>query len=97
MTKYLARLVNIVEVDSVPEKLLPFVEFKAKMENHQMKGSEKVALINIETTESYHVAFLDKEGQSLAEIEQELKEFADASLESQSRQMLENYLENKTN
>ena len=87
---FIATLVGIFKYDEVPEKYGPFVQYKASIENKTIKEDEKIAILNVTGTESYHVLFL-KSYSKIAEIEKELNE-ADAKLNYSSKKILEEHL-----
>lgn len=87
---FIATLVGIFKYDELPEKYGPFVQYKASIENKTIKEDEKIAIVNITGTESYHVLFL-KSYSKIAEIEKELNE-ADAKLNYSSKKILEEHL-----
>lgn len=87
---FIATLVGIFKYDELPEKYGPFVQYKASIENKTIKGDEKIAILNVTGTESYHVLFL-KSYSKIAEIEKELNE-ADAKLNYSSKKILEEHL-----
>jgi len=63
---------------------------QASIENKTIKEDEKIAILNVTGTESYHVLFL-KSYSKIAEIEKELNE-ADAKLNYSSKKILEEHL-----
>ncbi len=87
---FIATLVGIFKYDELPEKYGPFVQYKASIENKTIKEDEKIAILNVTGTESYHVLFL-KSYSKIAEIEKELNE-ADAKLNYSSKKILEEHL-----
>lgn len=95
LAKYRANLINITEVGSVPEKLLPFVEFKANQEGIELNNKEMVAVLNIATTESYLPIFFNKT-KNIEDIEREVQEGASAELDTLARRAIIRFLnENK--
>jgi len=87
---FIATLVGIFKYEELPEKYGPFVQYKASIENKTIKEDEKIAILNVTGTESYHVLFL-KSYSKIAEIEKELNE-ADAKLNYSSKKILEEHL-----
>ena len=87
---FIATLVGIFKYDELPEKYGPFVQYKASIEDKTIKEDEKIGILNITGTESYHVLFL-KSYSKIAEIEKELNE-ADAKLNYSSKKILEEHL-----
>jgi len=89
--EYIATLVGIFKRNEISEELLPFVEFKAKLEGREVLADDRVAIFNILTTRSYLVVFLDKE-KRLEDIEKEIEEQGYARLNQESRTLLEKAL-----
>jgi hypothetical protein len=87
---FVASLAGIFKYKELPEKYGPFVQYKATLENKDVKDDDDIAIVDIIGTESVHVLFLDSY-QSLEEIDAELKE-AEAKLNHRSKQILEGYL-----
>jgi len=87
---FIATLVGIFKYEELPEKYGPFVQYKASIENKTIKEDEKIAILNVTGTESYHVLFL-KSYSKIAEIEKELNK-ADAKLNYSSKKILEEHL-----
>jgi len=87
---FIATLVGIFKYEELPEKYGPFVQYKASIENKTIKEDEKIAILNVTGTESYHVLFL-KSYTKIAEIEKELNE-TDAKLNYSSKKILEEHL-----
>jgi hypothetical protein len=87
---FIASLVGVFKFNEMPEKYGPFVQYKASLENKNIKRDEKIAILNVAGTESHHVLFLSSY-KSIDEIVQELKE-ADAKLNYNSKKILEGHL-----
>jgi hypothetical protein len=87
---FVASLAGIFRYSELPEKYGPFVQYKASLEDKDIKDDDDIAILNISGTESVHVLFLDSY-QNIDEINDELKE-AEAKLNHRSKQILEGYL-----
>jgi len=87
---FVASLAGIFKYRELPEKYGPFVQYKASLENKDIKDDDDIAILDISGTESVHVLFLDSY-QNMDEIDAELKE-AEAKLNHRSKQILEGYL-----
>ncbi len=87
---FIATLVGIFKYEELPEKYGPFVQYKASIEDKTIAEGEKIAILNVTGTESYHVLFL-KSYSNIGEIEKELNE-ADAKLNYSSKKILEEHL-----
>jgi len=68
---HLVDLVGVYGVDAVPPELKGFVHFQANMEKLELTGSERVALLVVQNTESHIAVFIDKVG-GIKEIEDRL-------------------------
>jgi hypothetical protein len=86
-----ANLVAITEVRNLPPDILPFVHFRADVEERQLAEDELVAVLVIDTTTSYIPIFLKEPTQSLAEVEKSLAN-QDAELTSESKAALAKHL-----
>ena len=75
---FVATLDGIFKYSDLPEEYEPYVQFKATIENREIKNSDEIAILNIAGTSTHHVLFLDSY-KSTSEIERELKE-ADAKI-----------------
>ncbi|MDY6965483.1 MAG: DUF749 family protein [Halobacteriota archaeon] len=81
---HIATVAAITKVANVTEELMPFVQFKAEKEGRELSGSESVAILQIEGTESYHPIFLPAK---IEDIEEELKEL-DVVLNSDAKKSI---------
>ena len=87
---FVATLAGVFKFAELPEKYGPFVQYKASLEDKNIKDTDDIAILDISGTESVHVLFLDSYP-SIKEIDDELKA-ADAKLNHSSKQVLEGYL-----
>jgi hypothetical protein len=87
---FVASLVGIFRYTELPEKFGPFVQYKASIENKNIKKEDEIAILNISGTESYHVLFLSSYN-DIKEIEAELKD-ADAEINFSTKKILEGHL-----
>lgn len=87
---FVATLIGIFKYEELPDKYGPFVQYKASIEDKTITEEEKIAILNITGTESYHVLFLSSYS-NIAQIEKELKE-AEAKLNYSSKKILEEHL-----
>lgn len=90
---YIARIVAITDVANVTSELLPFVEFKAQLDNIELKGSEKVIIFQIEGTGSYLSIFPNKI-KSISDIEEELNNQG-AILNRETKNKIVKFIEHK--
>ncbi len=87
---HVAKLVVITEVKNVPPDILPFVEFKAAVEERALDPEERVAVLVIDTTTSYIPFFLADAG-GISRIEEVLAA-QDAALSPEARAALAQHL-----
>lgn len=85
-----ANLVAITEVRNVPPDILPFVSFKAAVEDRELSQDELVAVLVIDTTTSYVPVFL-KDPPTMAALEEMLAR-QDAKLASEAKAALSRHL-----
>jgi hypothetical protein len=50
---HIAKLVSVCSVDKVPEHIKPFIHFHAQLEGIEPDTSEKVAILQVEGTQSF--------------------------------------------
>ena len=75
---FVATLDGIFKFSDLPEEYGPYVQFKATIEDREVKDTDEIAILNIAGTSTHHVLFLDSYN-NVSEIERELKE-ADAKI-----------------
>ncbi|MFQ5801249.1 MAG: DUF749 family protein [Candidatus Hydrothermarchaeales archaeon] len=90
-SKFVASIADIKYLKEMPEEFIPYVNFKAGQEGRDLKGDERVAILNVSTTTSYIAVFLDK-GKTIKDIETEVKD-ASAVLNTDTRRVLKVLLE----
>jgi hypothetical protein len=69
--KFRATLLTITKVASVSVELMPFVRFRATLEERGLDNDDDVAIFNVHGTSSHFVIFLDT-GKTMDEVEEEL-------------------------
>ncbi len=87
---FIASLVGIFKYEELPEKFNPYVQYKASLENKDIRDDDEIAILNISGTESYHVLFISSYN-SIDEIIEELK-IAEAKLNYSTKKILEEHL-----
>lgn len=87
---FIATLVGIFKYDELPDEYGPFVQYKASLENKEIKDDDEIAILNIRGTQSNHVLFLNSYD-NLQQIQEELKE-ADAKVNHTTLKILEGHL-----
>lgn len=66
-----ASIAFLGKASEAPAGLRGFINFRAGMEQRELRGDETVAILRIGTTDCYHVLLLDRRP-SLADIDAEL-------------------------
>ena len=87
---HIAKLITVTQLPNIPSHLVPFVQFHAQLEGIEVKDDEKIAIIQIEGTQSYHAFFLDRK-LTLQDLEEKLKA-QDTELNADARNLLAQYL-----
>lgn len=87
---FIATLVGIFKLEELPQEYSPFVRYKASLEDRDIDENEKIAILNIKGTQSYHALLLSSY-KNITEIENELKE-AHAKLNYNTKKILEGHL-----
>jgi hypothetical protein len=87
---HLATLVAITEVKNVPPDILPFIDFKAAIEDRKLSEDERVAVLVINNTTCYVPVFL-KNPISMKQLEEELSK-QDAKLSADTKEHLSKHL-----
>lgn len=85
-----ANLVAITEVRNLPPDILPFVSFRADVEERELSQDELVAVLVIDTTTSYVPVFL-KDPPSMKALEEMLAK-QDAQLTGEARAALSKHV-----
>lgn len=93
MGEFVATLSDIKDIDKVPDDHKGIVNFKANIEKREIKGGEKVAILNIANTFSYFAVFLDP-GKTIDDVVKEVEEGAHAILNADTKEILRKILEN---
>jgi hypothetical protein len=87
---YIAKLVSVAKYKNITDKLKPFVHFQSSFENFEIEDEDKVAILQVEGTESYFPVFL-KTKPTIEEIEDKLAQ-QDTKLNSDAKKLLLEYL-----
>ncbi len=88
-----ANLVAITEVRNLPPDILPFVSFRADVEERELSQDELVAVLVIDTTTSYIPVFL-RDPPSMRSLEETLAK-QEAQLTAEARAALSRHLDAK--
>ena len=90
---YIAKLVSVAKIKNVTDKLKPFVFFQSNLEKLEITDEDKVAILQIEGTESYFPIFL-KTNPTIKEIEDKLAN-QETKLNSDAKKLLLEYMAEK--
>jgi hypothetical protein len=87
---YIAKMVTVAKYKNITDKLKPFVGFHSGLEDIEIEDNDKIAILQIEGTESYFPIFL-KTKPTIEQIEEKLAK-QDTKLNVESRKLLLQYL-----
>ncbi|MGC8913693.1 MAG: DUF749 family protein [Thermoplasmata archaeon] len=73
--EHFAELVSVLTYPNVPENIMPFVSFKARVNNIKLEKGVKILVFRVMGTDSYFVAFPEK-----GMMHQLLEELKDAGI-----------------
>lgn len=82
-----AHLIGVYTLRDMPEELTGFVNFQAKLERHELRPDERIALLVIVGTSSYVPVFVERIN-DLTAAEKKLRE-QDAEMDNVTRESLE--------
>lgn len=92
MQKFIVELVGVFTQRDLPEDYEKFVEYKATIEQKEVTDKDKIAILRVKDTTSYHVLFLDSYN-SMDEIDKEIDETLDGKIYNFNiRKILEGHL-----
>lgn len=92
MQKFIVELIGVFTKRDLPEDYEQFVEYKATIENKEISDTEKIAVLRVKDTTSYHVLFLDSY-ESMDQIDKEIDETLDGKIYNFNiRKILEGHL-----
>lgn len=91
--KFRAVLLTITKVKSVSTDLLPFVQFRANLEQREPGPEEDLAIFNVHGTGSHFVIFLDS-GKTMEDVDAELAPY-NVVISTVDRQRIATDLESK--
>lgn len=92
MQKFIVELVGVFTQRDLPEDYEKFVEYKATIEQKEVTDKDKIAILRVKDTTSYHVLFLDSYD-SMDEIDKEIDETLDGKIYNFNiRKILEGHL-----
>ena len=90
---YVAKLVTVAKYKNITDKLKPFVNFRSGLENIEITDDDKIAILQIEGTESYFPVFL-KTNPTIQEVEAKLAKL-ETRLNTDARKLLLEYIKEK--
>lgn len=88
---YIAKLVTVSKFKNITDNLKPFVHFHSEMEKVDVSDNDKIAVLQIEGTESYFPIFL-KAKPTIEQVEAKLAK-QDTKLNAEARKLLLEYIE----
>lgn len=92
MQKFIVELIGVFTQRDLPEDYEQFVEYKATIENKELTDNDKIAVLRVKDTTSYHILFLDSY-ESMEEIDKEVEEKLDGQIYNFNiRKILEGHL-----
>ena len=92
MQKFIVELVGVFTQKDLPEDYEQFVDYKATIDKKEITDKDKIAVLRIKDTTSYHILFLDNY-ESMEEIDKEIDEALDGKIYNfQIRKILEGHL-----
>ncbi len=92
MQKFIVELIGVFTKRDLPEDYEQFVEYKATIENKEVTDKDKIAVLRVKDTTSYHILFLDSY-ESMDEIDKEIEETLDGKIYNFNiRKILEGHL-----
>ena len=87
---YIAKLVSVAKFENITDKLKPFVGFHSELEKVKVEDEDKIAILQIEGTESFFPIFL-KTKPTIEDIEAKLAK-QETKLNAEARKLLRGYL-----
>ncbi len=87
---HIAKLVTVTELNNIPQHLMPFVQFHAQLEGVEIKDDEKIAIIQIEGTQSFQAIFIERKV-TLQDIVEKLRS-QDTELNADAKNLIAQYL-----
>ncbi len=87
---HIAKLVTVCAIDKVPDHLMSFVNFHAQLEGIEPVETEKIAILQVEGTQSFSVFFIERD-LTIEKVEDKLKA-QDTDLNAEARNLLLQYL-----
>jgi hypothetical protein len=87
---HIAKLVTVCAINKVPDHLMSFVNFHAQLEGIKYEDSEKVAILQVEGTQSFSVFFVERD-LTIEKIEEKLQA-QDTELNAEARNLILQYL-----
>lgn len=92
MQKFIVELIGVFTQKDLPEDYEQFVEYKATIDKKELTDTDKIAVLRVKDTTSYHILFLDNY-ESMDEIDKEIDETLDGKIYNFNiRKILEGHL-----
>lgn len=92
MEKFIVELIGVFTKKDLPEEYQQFLDFRVNIENKELTDKDKIAVLRIKNTTSYHILFLDSYS-SMDEIDKEIEESLDGKIYNfNTRKILEGHI-----
>lgn len=92
MQKFIVELIGVFTQKDLPEDYQQFVDFRVNMNNKELTDKDKIAVLRVKDTTSYHILFLN-DYNSMEEIDKEIDETLDGKIYNFNiRKILEGHL-----
>ena len=89
---YVAKFVTVAAYKNITDQLKPFVNYHSTLENIEVSDDDKIAILQIEGTESYFPIFLKTEP-TIEQIEEKLAR-QETRLNAEAKKLLIKYIQN---
>ena len=92
MQKFIVEMIGVFTTKDMPEDYQQFLDFRVNIDNKELTDKDKIAVLRVKDTTSYHILFLN-DYSSMDEIDNEIDETLDGKIYNfQTRKILEGHL-----
>ena len=92
MQKFIVELIGVFTTKDMPEDYQQFLDFRVNIDNKELTDKDKIAVLRVKDTTSYHILFLN-DYSSMDEIDNEIDETLDGKIYNfQTRKILEGHI-----
>ena len=92
MQKFIVEMIGVFTTNDMPEDYQQFLDFRVNIDNKELTDKDKIAVLRVKDTTSYHILFLN-DYSSMDEIDNEIDETLDGKIYNfQTRKILEGHL-----